>query len=80
LNNWTDAAIVTDNNGKAYVCYTDLSTDQLYLVTNKTGSWVSETLPVSVVSRYSAVVVESTGKIDIIYNVKGASALKIISK
>ncbi|MFA4948993.1 MAG: hypothetical protein WC674_10895 [Candidatus Krumholzibacteriia bacterium] len=79
LTNGTNPAVVTDDNGKAYVCYTDLSTDELYLVTNRTGSWASEKLPVSIVGSYSAVVVESTGKIDIIYNVLGAS-LKVISK
>ncbi|MBA4311358.1 MAG: hypothetical protein C0417_01890 [Chlorobiaceae bacterium] len=80
LVNWTDPAIVTDVNGKAYICYTNLSTSELYLTSNKTGSWVKEKLPVSVISRSSNLVVESTGKIDFIYCLKGANALKVVSK
>jgi hypothetical protein len=80
LTNWTDPAIKTDNSGKAHLCYTDLSTNELYYTSNKTGVWVKEKLPVSVISRSSDLVIESTGKVDFIYCVKGANALKIISK
>ncbi|MBI5021007.1 MAG: hypothetical protein HZB59_06190 [Ignavibacteriales bacterium] len=80
LVNWTEAGIATDVNGKAYISYTNLSTSELYLTTNKTGALVTEKLPVSIKSKSSNVVVESTGKIDIIYCANGVNALKIISK
>jgi hypothetical protein len=80
LTNWTDPSIRTDISGKAHMCYTGLSTNELYYASNKTGAWVKEKLPVSVISRSSDLVIESTGKIDFIYCVKGANALKIVSK
>jgi hypothetical protein len=80
LTNWIDPAIKTDISGKAHMCYTDLSTNELYYASNKTGTWIKEKLPVSVVSRSSDLVIESTGKIDFIYCVKGANELKIVSK
>lgn len=80
LNNWTEPGIVTDNSGKAHICYTDLSTNELYYVSNKTGAWVREKLPVSVISKNSALVIESTGKLHFIYCVKGVNALRVITK
>jgi hypothetical protein len=80
VTNWTAPAIVTDNNGKAHICYTDLSDSQLRYVSNKTGTWVGTHLPVSVVSRSSDIAVESTGKVHFIYCVKDANALNVISR
>lgn len=80
LTNWTAPAIVTDNGGKTYICYTDLATNQLCYVSNKTGDWLSEILPVSAISRNSDLAVESTGKVDFIYCLRGANALKLVSK
>jgi hypothetical protein len=80
LTNWTAPAIVTDNSGKTYICYTDLSTNQLCYVSNKTGPWVCEILPVSAISMKSDLAVESTGKVDFVYCQQGAVALNIVSK
>lgn len=80
LTNWISPAIVTDNNGKAHICYTDLSASQLWYVNNTTGPWVGESLPVSVISKNSDLAVESTGKVDVIYCLKGANALRVVSK
>ena len=79
LVNWTEPGIVTDANGKAYICYTNPSTSELFLFSNRTGGWVKENLSVSTPSsKYSSVVVESNGTIDIIY--AGLTALKVVSK
>ena len=80
LTNWTLPAIVMDNNGKAHVCYTDLSTSQLCYLSNKDGAWVNEILPVSVISKSSDIAVESTGKVDVVYCLRGANTLKIVSR
>ncbi len=80
LNNWTDPAIVTDISGKAHICYTDLTTYELYYVSNKTGPWVKEIITASVTARGSALVVEPTGKLHFIYCVKGVNSLRVITK
>jgi hypothetical protein len=80
LTNWTAPAIVTDNNGKAHICYTDLATSQLRYVNNTTGTWAGADLPVSVISRNSDIAVESTGRVHFIYCVKGANALNVVSR
>ncbi len=80
LTNWTASAIVTDNGGKTHICYTDLAANQLRYASNKTGTMVNEILPVSAISMNSDLAVESTGRVDFIYCVRGANALKIFSR
>lgn len=80
LANWTEASITTDHNGHTYISYTDRSTNELYMVTDKSGAWAAEKMAVSANSMYSAIMVESTGKVDIVYCPTGVNALRVISK
>lgn len=72
---WPQSGIALDPNGKVHISFTDLvtATSELRYATNKLGSWVVEKLPTLTNSSHSDIVIESTGKIDIIY-AKAASA------
>lgn len=74
-----DVSAAIDKHNKLHVAYFSFNLGLKY-ATNKTGSWVKEIISASVTARGSALVVEPTGKLFFIYCVKGANALRVITK
>ena len=77
---WPYSGIALDQNGKVYISFSDAGSSELRYATNKSGSWVVETLAPLSDSSHSDIVIESTGKIDLIYCNKGTNSLNVISK
>jgi hypothetical protein len=78
---WNFSGIAVDQNGKVYISYVDKSLNLSY-ATNKSGSWVVENLsiPAGGSSSHSDIVIESTGKMDLIYASRSGGFLKVTSK
>jgi len=75
---WPDSGMALDNNGNVHICFTNYP--KLEYATNESGSWVVEELPISAAGMDSDIVIESTGKIDIIYASSTTSSLSLISR
>jgi hypothetical protein len=77
---WTEPSVVTDNSGKGYISYTNLLTHTLCYATNRSGQWVTVSLPVAATGKASDLVVESTGKVDFVYAEYGANAVRVYTR
>ena len=78
--NGPESGITVDQNGKVHISYADPYTSKLKHATNESGTWVVEELPTDAGSDDSDILIDSTGKINVLYFNDATNSLSIISK